>query len=77
MKVHEKVFKNLKKLVTEAPILQNFNSKLPIVVQCDASKDGIGCCLMQNNKPVCFASRSLTQAERNFSQIEKELLSVV
>lgn len=75
--VHEKVFDNIKKKITEAPILQNFNSKLPIVVQCDASKDGIGCCLLQNNKPVCFASRSLTQSERNFSQIEKELLSVV
>ncbi|KAJ0169197.1 hypothetical protein K1T71_015305 [Dendrolimus kikuchii] len=36
-------------------------ANLPIVVQCDASKDGIGCCLLQNNKPVCFASHSLTQ----------------
>lgn len=75
--VHENVFNNIKKKISEAPILQNFNSKLPIVVQCDASKDGLGCCLLQNGKPVCFASRSLTSAEKNFSQIEKELLSIV
>lgn len=46
-------------------------------MQCDASKNGLGCCLLQNGKPVSFASRSLTPSERNFSQIEKELLSVV
>lgn len=74
---HESVYKNIKKKLTEAPVLQNFNIKLPICIQCDASANGLGCCLLQNNKPVCFASRSLTPSERNFSQIEKELLSVV
>lgn len=75
--VHEETFNKIKSCISKAPILQNFNSKLPIVIQCDASKDGLGCCLMQNGKPVSFASRSLTPAEQNFSQIEKELLSVV
>lgn len=75
--VHETAFDNIKKKISEAPILQNFNTKLPIVIQCDASKDGLGCCLLQNGKPVSFASRSLTPSKRNFSQIEKELLSVV
>ncbi|KAL0894614.1 hypothetical protein ABMA27_013176 [Loxostege sticticalis] len=75
--VHEKAFNNIKKCISTAPVLQNFDSTLPITIQCDASKDGLGCCLMQNGKPVCYASRSLTSAEKNFSQIEKELLSVV
>ncbi|KAG7312060.1 hypothetical protein JYU34_001506 [Plutella xylostella] len=75
--VHEAVFNKLKEKISQAPVLQNFDPKLPIVIQCDTSKDGLGCCLLQNDKPVCFASRSLTSAERNFSQIEKELLSVV
>jgi hypothetical protein len=74
--IHENVYKNIKNKLTEAPTLQNFNPKLPVVIQCDASKDGLGCCLLQNGKPVSFASRSLTPAEQNFSQIEKELLSV-
>lgn len=75
-KIHEDVFETIKKKLTEAPTLQNFNHKLPVVIQCDASKDGLGCCLMQEGKPVAFASRSLTPSEQNFSQIEKELLSV-
>lgn len=74
---HEKVYNDIKKKITEAPVLQNFDDRLPVVIQCDASKDGLGCCLLQNGKPVSFASRSLTVSERNFSQIEKELLSVV
>lgn len=74
---HDNVFRNIKDKISKAPILQNFNVRLPIVIQCDASQDGLGCCLLQNGKPVCFASRSLTSSERNFSQIEKELLSIV
>jgi hypothetical protein len=75
--VHENSFNNIKMVITKAPVLQNFNVKEPVVIQCDASKDGLGCCLLQNGKPVSFASRSLTPSEQNFSQIEKELLSVV
>lgn len=75
--VHETAFNSIKKKISEAPVLQNFNPDLPIVIQCDASKDGLGCCLLQHGKPVSFASRSLTSSEQNFSQIEKELLSVV
>lgn len=75
--VHENVYANIKRKISKAPVLQNFDDKLPITIQCDSSKDGLGCCLLQQGKPVCFASRSLTPAERNFSQIEKELLSVV
>lgn len=75
--VHENTFNKLKEIISQAPVLQNFDPKQPVVIQCDASRDGLGCCLLQNGKPVSFASRSLTPAERNFSQIEKELLSVV
>lgn len=75
--VHETAFNNIKTKISKAPVLQNFNPAIPIVIQCDASKDGLGCCLLQNGKPVSFASRSLTASEQNFSQIEKELLSVV
>lgn len=43
----------------------------------DASEKGIGFALMQQGQPVTYASRALTKAEQNYSQIEKELLAQV
>lgn len=47
-----------------------------IVIYCDASKYGIGCCLLKNNKPVAYASRCLSKTERKYTQIEKKMLAV-
>ena len=47
------------------------------VVQCDASSIGVGAVLLQRRQPTTFAGRTLTMSERNYAQIEKELLAVV
>ncbi|KAK3918580.1 Retrovirus-related Pol polyprotein from transposon 17.6 [Frankliniella fusca] len=54
-----------------------FDPNKSIEIQCDASQNSLGTCLMQNGRPVSLASRSLTQSERNYAQIEKELLAIV
>lgn len=74
---HSEVLKAIKNKITKAPILQTFNENKERKIQTDASSTGVGNCLLQENKPVAFASRSLTEAEQNYSQTEKELLSVV
>ena len=43
----------------------------------DASEKGIGFAFMQEGQLVTYASRSLTKAEQNYSQIKKELLAQV
>ncbi len=54
-----------------------FDETEPSVIQADASKKGLGAVLLQDGKPVIYASRTLTSAEQNYSNIERELLSVV
>lgn len=61
-------------LKKNAPILDP-NKK--IIIQCDASQKGLGCVLLQRGRPVSFSSRSLTDSETRYSQIEKELLDIV
>ena len=73
----EKAFENVKQAVTSAPVLRYFNSSEPVEGQGDASANGIGFVLMQNGQPVSYSSRALTTSERNYSQIEKELLAQV
>ena len=48
-----------------------------LVVQCDASKNGLGACLLQEGRPICHASCTMSTAEENYAQIEKEALAIV
>ena len=48
-----------------------------MIVQVDASLRGLGACLIQDGKPIAFASKSLTGAESRYANIERELLAVV
>lgn len=74
---HQQAFDHLKKCLTEVPVLQYFDVGKPVVLSVDSSKNGLGVCLLQNGLPVSYASRSLTKAEQNYAQIEKELLACV
>ena len=48
-----------------------------MIITCDASKSGLGALLLQEGKPVTYASRALSDAEMRYAQIEKKLLAVV
>ena len=74
---HETALHNLKTLVSNTPVLRYFDPKSPIIIQCDASSQGLGTCLLQKGQPVSFASHALTKTEQKWAQIEKELLAVV
>ena len=42
----------------------------------DLSSYGLGACLLQNNKPVAFTSRSLSKSEKDYEQIDKQMLAI-
>ena len=75
-------FQEAKKLLTTSHVLAHYDAKLTICLAADASAYGIGAVIshvMPNGeeKPVAFASRTLTSSEQNYAQIEKEALALV
>lgn len=73
----ERAFDKMKSLVTNTPVLAYYDSSKPITVQCDSSQSGLGAVLMQEGKPIAYASRALRDSETRYAQIEKELLAIV
>jgi hypothetical protein len=78
----ENAFQRCKTLLTSDLVLTHYDSSLPVRLACDASQYGIGAVLSQvmpNNseRPIAFASRSLTSAEKSYAQIDKEALGLV
>ena len=73
----EAAFTKIKKILTSDPILKYFDVNKEVTISCDASQSGLGSVLLQDNKPVAYASRSMTDAETRYAQIEKELLAIL
>ncbi len=77
----ENAFKELKNRLTSTPILLHPDPQKPFIVECDASNYAIGSILSQKDEngklhPVAYYSRSLNNAEINYSITEKELLAI-
>lgn len=66
----------VKKLIMSTEVLALFDPNKPTMVQKDASSAGLGCVLMQEGRPIAFASRTLSKSEVKYAQIEKELLAI-
>jgi transposase InsO family protein len=72
-------FEAIKELITRepGPVLRYYDSREPVVLQVDASQAGMGAVLLQDGKPVAYASRALTPTQERYAQIEKEMLAIV
>ena len=71
---HGSAFQLINKEIAAATILAYYNPKKPTVLQTDASCKGLGACLLQNQKPVYFASRALSETHKGYVAIELESL---
>ena len=70
-------FKDKRGNFQEHVTLPYFNPNSSTTLQTNASKKGLGAVLLQNSKPVMFASRALTGSERNYQNLEREFLATI
>ena len=77
-----KAFQDAKNALQDNTLLVHYDSSKQLVLACDASPHGLGAVLSHimedgEERPVAYASRTLTAAEKNYSQLEKEALAIV
>ena len=75
----EKAFKDLKAAITAAPVLIPYHPERETLIICDGSPEGLGGGLFQKTnkgfQPVHYVSRTSTDTEKRYSQIEREALA--
>ncbi|WVZ71088.1 LOW QUALITY PROTEIN: hypothetical protein U9M48_019712 [Paspalum notatum var. saurae] len=69
-------FDELKKRLTTSPVFTLPDQQKKFIVYCDASRDGLGCVLMQEGKVIAYASRQLRKHEVNYPTHDLELAAV-
>ena len=68
---------SVKQAIVSDTTLRYFNPSLSVTIQVNASQVGLDAALLQDNKPIAFASRALTDAECRYANIKREMLAVV
>ena len=74
---YDATFQQVKEAVVSDTTLRYFDPSLPLTIQVDASQVGLGAALLQNGKPIAFASKALTKTECRYANIEREMLAAV
>ena len=74
---HRRAFMDIKSEFRNQITLPYFDRDKRTILQTDASKKGFGAVILQDDKPVYFASRSLTPAERNYQNLERECMAAI
>ena len=70
-------FNKIKHLITSAPVLRFYDPDSPVTLQVDSSSVGVGACMLQDDRPVSYASAALTKTQQRWSQIEKECFAIL
>ena len=76
----QKAFEELKHYLANGPLLFHYDEKLPLALSIDASPYGIGAVLFHidgKERPIAFASRTLSDAEKRYGQKEREGAAII
>ena len=69
---YQQAFTQMKKEISSAPVFAYYNPKKQTTLQTDAIVKGLGACLLQYDRPVYLASKALTDAQKDYGEIELE-----
>ena len=69
-------FEQLKKAIVTAPVLRLPDFCQPFEIECDASFKGIGAVLMQNQHPIAYFSKALSERNLAKSTYEQEIIAL-
>ena len=80
--LEQATFQKLKDMLTSDTVLAHFDPTVPVGISCDASEVGLGAVLFHrysdgSERPVAHVSKTLSDAQRNYSQIQKEALAII
>ena len=70
-------FERIRELLVSKKCLAYHDVQKPVKILVDASKSGIGAVLLQDDKPIAYASQSLTAMQQRYAPNEQEMLGVV
>jgi hypothetical protein len=73
----QQTFDKMKEVMSICPVLALPDFSQPFVLECDASRVGIGVVLMQGGHPIVFESRKLNESERLYPIYDKEMLAIM
>ena len=81
-KAQQIAFEKAKRLLTSTQVLSHYDPAKPLTMSCDASRYGIAAALSHRmlngeDRPIAFASKTLTPAERNYCHVNKETLAII
>ena len=76
-KPQQESFNNAKECLISPRVLIYFDQKLKVILSCDASPTGVVAVSDGSERPVVYASRSLSETEQRYAQIDKEALSII
>jgi hypothetical protein len=71
---HDAALKKTKETLVSQPVLTFFDPKKQITLQVDASKHGVGATILQDGKPVAYASKALTPTQQGYARLKRSCM---